>query len=76
MMHIKVKVTTTPLGVMSTCMSCSHCATGCQCGDILIKAVQHAVHGVVSLFTSYSYPVPSPLYFLCHSVFYLPPLLT
>lgn len=59
-MHIKVKVTTTPLRVMSRYMSCSQCATGCQCGDILIKVVKHMLYTV----WFHSLPailIPSPL---------------
>ena len=25
-------------------MSCYHCATGCQCGDIMIKVLKHKVN--------------------------------
>lgn len=71
-MHIKDKVTTMSLRETSTCMSCYHYATGCQCGD---KSLQtHAEHSVDSL--SHPPTCLSPFSFLCHSFFYLPTLLT
>lgn len=33
--HMKVNVTTTPAGETPSCMICCHCATGCQCGDVV-----------------------------------------
>ena len=64
-MHIKVKVTTTPLNEISKYMSCCHCATGCQYGDILIKAIKHTLITVQFHFIPASPP-------LCHSFFLSP----
>lgn len=61
MMHIKVKVITTPLREMSRCMSCCHYATGCQCGDTQIKATEHMLNTV--WFHSLTAFLPPPLSF-------------
>lgn len=57
MMYIKVKVKTTPFTQTSRCMSYCRCTTGCQCGDVLIKASEHMLN---TLYQIFFLPLPSP----------------